>query len=323
MVRDDKEDSINWLIAGYAPDSKTDVTVLHTGSGGLEDCRQHLSLSTPAFGGLRLINRFVSFFYGGHEDHTTAMLRGRASLHKNGVLNVLEGCDREIHLEPLGDGHTPSLATTSSGDESQDYTTSPIQKTKKTNDNIWKPLMPLQKQQSSPSITRSATDGGPQPESPVQPFMPSITRSNTLGNVWQPQSPKSDGSPKAKPQSVVQTLWRPQAQRQVSSPSVMHTKQIDSIWQPQSPRGRGRLITSFQHPPPMMDEMDSQRHTNIFAYEELKDGATLPSCVEPSRREMYLSDKEFAKLFDGLTKEDFSALPKWKQTKKKKELGLF
>lgn len=28
------------------------------------------------------------------------MKKGRASMHKNGVLNVLEGCDGEINMKP-------------------------------------------------------------------------------------------------------------------------------------------------------------------------------------------------------------------------------
>lgn len=37
---------------------------------------------------------------------------------------------------------------------------------------------------------------------------------------------------------------------------------------------------------------------------------------------MYLSDEEFLKLF-AMNKENWNKLPKWKQTPKKKELGLF
>ncbi|XP_040289675.1 villin-like protein [Bufo bufo] len=48
----------------------------------------------------------------------------------------------------------------------------------------------------------------------------------------------------------------------------------------------------------------------------------LPDGVDPSRKEMYLSDDEFAKIF-GMPKAEFYQLPKWKQQNIKKQNGLF
>ena len=48
----------------------------------------------------------------------------------------------------------------------------------------------------------------------------------------------------------------------------------------------------------------------------------LPEGVDPARLETYLSDGEFKKVFK-MDKEQFSKLPAWKQTKNKKEVGLF
>jgi len=43
--------------------------------------------------------------------------------------------------------------------------------------------------------------------------------------------------------------------------------------------------------------------------------------IDPNKREAYLSDTEFKEVFK-MSKEEFYALPKWKQDQKKKETGL-
>ncbi|GAB0094603.1 uncharacterized protein DMENIID0001_099230 [Sergentomyia squamirostris] len=48
----------------------------------------------------------------------------------------------------------------------------------------------------------------------------------------------------------------------------------------------------------------------------------LPEGVDPTRLEIYLSTEEFEEAL-GVTREDFQQLPFWKQTKVKKEIGLF
>lgn len=48
----------------------------------------------------------------------------------------------------------------------------------------------------------------------------------------------------------------------------------------------------------------------------------LPEGVDPTRLELYLNDKEFEPAL-GISKQDFDQLPIWKQTKLKKERGLF
>jgi len=58
-----------------------------------------------------------------------------------------------------------------------------------------------------------------------------------------------------------------------------------------------------------------------YSYEELK-GAERPADVDPSRRELYLSDSDFQAVF-GCLPADFLKLPKWKQQNAKKEKGLF
>lgn len=76
--------SVDWLIAGYDKNSKTDITVLDKGIGGIDACSIALPLQMAVFGGCRLkqSGRFVCFFYA--DDGTPVMQRGRASMHKNG-----------------------------------------------------------------------------------------------------------------------------------------------------------------------------------------------------------------------------------------------
>eukprot|EP01023_Acetabularia_acetabulum_P035871 TRINITY_DN3388_c0_g1_i10.p1 TRINITY_DN3388_c0_g1~~TRINITY_DN3388_c0_g1_i10.p1 ORF type:complete len:596 (+),score=158.97 TRINITY_DN3388_c0_g1_i10:132-1919(+) len=56
-------------------------------------------------------------------------------------------------------------------------------------------------------------------------------------------------------------------------------------------------------------------------YDELKE-LKLEDGIDPSRKELYLSDDEFQKVFK-MDKDDFAELPKWKQQSQKKSLGLF
>eukprot|EP00523_Entomoneis_sp_CCMP467_P002253 CAMPEP_0168747898 /NCGR_PEP_ID=MMETSP0724-20121128/15895_1 /TAXON_ID=265536 /ORGANISM="Amphiprora sp., Strain CCMP467" /LENGTH=134 /DNA_ID=CAMNT_0008795705 /DNA_START=35 /DNA_END=439 /DNA_ORIENTATION=- len=98
QVRDDNN-AVDWLIAGYVAGSKTDITVLSSGSGGASACAAALPDDEPCFGGLRTSNgRFVGFYYA--SDNVGGMKKGRAAMHKNGVLNVLEGRDGEVDMKP-------------------------------------------------------------------------------------------------------------------------------------------------------------------------------------------------------------------------------
>lgn len=81
-MRDDKNEDVNWLIAGYIPNSKTDITVIAKGPGGMDACSQSLPKDQAVFGGIRVGQRFVTFFYT--DEGTPTMQKGRASMHKNG-----------------------------------------------------------------------------------------------------------------------------------------------------------------------------------------------------------------------------------------------
>ena len=99
QVRDAKNTQVGWLILGYKEGSKTDITVLASGPGGPSACAEALPDGEPCFGGCTMANgRFQGFFYA--SDNTSGMKCGRASMHKNGVLNVLEGRDGEIDMKP-------------------------------------------------------------------------------------------------------------------------------------------------------------------------------------------------------------------------------
>lgn len=98
-VRDNTDASTNWICIGYTAGSKTAVDVVATGSGvGISHLRDEAGRTQYddqcLFGGFRDVDdRFVHFMYVGK--NSGAMARGRASLHKNAVLNELEGCVRE------------------------------------------------------------------------------------------------------------------------------------------------------------------------------------------------------------------------------------
>jgi len=99
QVRDNANTDVDWLIASYDNGSKKDISVLSSGNGGVATCAAALSESEPCFGGVRLASgRFVHFYYCA--EGVSVMKKGRASMHKNGVLNVLEGCDGEVNLRP-------------------------------------------------------------------------------------------------------------------------------------------------------------------------------------------------------------------------------
>jgi hypothetical protein len=98
-VRDNTNAEVDWLIAGYVPGSKTDITVVASGSGGPAAVAAVLPEGEPVFGGCKMSSgRFMGFWYVSEE--TSGMKKGRAALHRNGVLNVMEGRDGEIPMSP-------------------------------------------------------------------------------------------------------------------------------------------------------------------------------------------------------------------------------
>ncbi|KAH8365972.1 hypothetical protein KR093_007767 [Drosophila rubida] len=70
-----------------------------------------------------------------------------------------------------------------------------------------------------------------------------------------------------------------------------------------------------------ISEMLAQMTQTEYPLEVLK-ARPLPEGVEPTRLELYLSSEDF-QLALGMSREEFEQLPVWKQTKLKKERGLF
>ena len=90
-IRDDSNKEVDWILCGYENGSKSDIGMIKCGSGGLEACAKELPEGEPVFGGCRLNKkgRFVKFYYV--SEFTSAMKKGRASMHKNG-----KSCEMKI-----------------------------------------------------------------------------------------------------------------------------------------------------------------------------------------------------------------------------------
>ncbi|XP_072269487.1 advillin-like [Pyxicephalus adspersus] len=75
---------------------------------------------------------------------------------------------------------------------------------------------------------------------------------------------------------------------------------------------------------PAVEAFPQSNGANVFNKELLinKNAEDLPDGVDPTRKEMYLSDSDFANIF-GMPKAQFYQLPKWKQQNIKKQNGLF
>ncbi|CAI9540027.1 unnamed protein product, partial [Staurois parvus] len=75
---------------------------------------------------------------------------------------------------------------------------------------------------------------------------------------------------------------------------------------------------------PVVEAFPQSNGSNVFNKELLinKNAEDLPDGVDPSKKELYLSDSDFANMF-GMPKAQFYQLPKWKQQNIKKQHGLF
>ena len=118
----------DFLVLGFCPaSSKTHVDILEVGKGGLKELknclRNEIYSDCVAFGAFRdeSDGKFVHFTHTGHA--TSAMKKGRASMAKPAILNSLEGCVREVLLDPgeevaassnIADRTTTSNASTES-----------------------------------------------------------------------------------------------------------------------------------------------------------------------------------------------------------------
>jgi len=95
--------------------SKSNIDVVASGPGSLGDIKAELAApaygSQCVFGGFRddVDNKFAHFSFVGSA--AGAMARGRASMHKNAVLNCIVGCVREVNIvQGEEDGGEPPAA---------------------------------------------------------------------------------------------------------------------------------------------------------------------------------------------------------------------
>jgi hypothetical protein len=83
QIRDDNNKELDWVLIGYDGNSKTDMTVVDKGNGGMEVMSSKLPDGAPTFGGVRLQSgRFVHFLY--LPEDCSPMKRGRTLMFKNG-----------------------------------------------------------------------------------------------------------------------------------------------------------------------------------------------------------------------------------------------
>ena len=61
----------------------------------------------------------------------------------------------------------------------------------------------------------------------------------------------------------------------------------------------------------------------LYPHRQLVHPGPYPGDVDVARRELFLLDEDFARVFGGLTRAQFDALPTWKQHQQKKEALLF
>ena len=127
-VRDHDAES-DFLIVGFSPpSSKTQVDVIEEGSGGFVVLKERLRAeqyrSVVTFGAFKddSDGKFVHFMHTG--PHAGAMVKGRASMAKQGILNHLEGCVREISLETAEEDSSDGSSSSSSSPASSSSSSS-------------------------------------------------------------------------------------------------------------------------------------------------------------------------------------------------------
>jgi len=69
-------------------------------------------------------------------------------------------------------------------------------------------------------------------------------------------------------------------------------------------------------------EESLHQYSKTFSVEELKNRDELPSWVDKTKLEAYLSEEDFDKLF-GMSRHAYETLPNWKKPDVKKKTGLF
>jgi hypothetical protein len=146
------------------------------------------------------------------------------------------------------------------------------------------------------------TSTPPPAPAPASPYENVLRRTSLDGNGNSPAPPPSASSAPPPPQ--------PSGERRPSKFAV-----------PVSAAEQSKVMVQSKTEAPSATSNFSDPSTSpSLSYDELK--GTFPATVDPTKKELYLSDDEFARLF-GVSKDTFIAQPAWKRNQKKKDLGLF
>jgi hypothetical protein len=89
-VRDNNNSSVDWMICSFLNGSKTDVTVISKGSGGVSACAAALPSGEPCYGGFKLKSgRFQHFYYVSDD---TSVMKVRSQSHQVGSIDINREC---------------------------------------------------------------------------------------------------------------------------------------------------------------------------------------------------------------------------------------
>jgi len=322
-VRDDFNDRIDWLLCSYVEGSKTDITIFGAGNGGIIKCLSSMPPGIVVFGGFKLGRRFVHFIY---TEEASVMWKGRSTWHKNGVINVLEGCACELKVHRgMGEDEALSEMNKLIGTDVKEHSmTSPSENIGITAD-----------RGSKNSTATSKTIGGKNRGGVKIPDEKVISPSMSVYD----QSPASiarNCRPGSKSISMKTVIKKPlsKSSRYQVSPSNAINESRDPFAPVSGGHADNRKPPQSYLDKPKKNIRTSSRTVRMYngtskvevPYNELKDvkdSSMLPKGVDPKNRERSLCDEEFLTVFDGLTKLKFYALPAWKQKTLKASKGLF
>jgi hypothetical protein len=175
----------------------------------------------------------------------------------------------------------------------------------------------------------SGEDGGEQPEPPRRKsvFAPQAPSQDTKRTYVRDISAAPDGAAAAQQKKPPMSsaalaksvaLKAPAGDSNAAGLASALAKLDEELAAKGAPR-RGSVVQAQIPSKPSPTYKDPKQHK--FSYADLK-ASKPPEGVDPSCRQVYLSDEEFSKVF-GKTEKEFVEMPLWKQTRDKKRVGLF
>jgi len=126
----------------------------------------------------------------------------------------------------------------------------------------------------------------------------------------QPQTANSRGAGKAAPPGLIRV-------RSIPTPLRAAHRNRDTANQVRAQSSAAAAPRS-----PMERMVFADPRERVCTYEELEGVGNRPQDVDPRRKEQYLTEEEFIKVFK-VSKDEFASLPAWKQQSAKKAAGLF